>query len=209
MYISVDTQWYRRSVVLPGTYRIVRRTAHFSILCCSVETGRWQVAVLLLLGAVRVACLFRKLRALANEKKSTLRQTKALNKSYAHSFCERKDQRKALYRLRHRAVEAARRKSLEADRDALREMSCQLLARSLANAKNTMVATRFAKWKTELVGLEKKAVGLDGGGSETGDGAAPGGDDGGVAQGTGGSGSGGVVAPSSGGPNPAPGNGNA
>lgn len=39
-----------------------------------------------------------------------------------------------------------------------------MLARSLANAENTMVVTtRCARWKAELASLEK-AVGLDGGG---------------------------------------------
>ena len=50
-----------------------------------------------------------------------------------------------LHRQRDRVVEATRWKSLEADRDARREMGYRLLAQSLTNAETTMVATKFTR----------------------------------------------------------------
>ena len=109
-----------------------------------------------------------RVRALAKEVKSSLRQAKALNKMRADNFRKRRGRQKVIYRLRGRAVEATRRKRLEADRLARLEMGCRLLARSLANAMTTMVATKFARWKAELVG-RPKAVGVD---AEEGNGSA-------------------------------------
>ena len=48
----------------------------------------------------------------------------------------------------------------KADRDSRREMGYRLLAQPLADAMTTMVATKFSRWKAELVGLEK-AVGVN------------------------------------------------
>lgn len=158
-----------------------------------------------------MACHFCKLRAaraglrgLQQEEKPALRQAKALKKSYTHNFRKRGDQQKALYRPRDRVITTTRRKGLEAQRDTRRAMGCRLLARSLSNAKTTMVATRVTRWKVELVDPEK-VVGVDGRGSGM-DGDMVSGD-GGVAQDDEASGVGGVGAPRSG--NPAPGNGNA
>lgn len=79
--------------------------------------------VLLLVLAVRAAYHFRKLHmtkaglhARAKEESSELQQSKGLNNSYADNFRKTRDQRKALYRLRDMAVEASRRKSVEANR---------------------------------------------------------------------------------------------
>lgn len=76
--------------------------------------------------AVRAACYFRKLRvaraglhARGKEEASELQQSKGLNNSYADNFRKSRNQRKALHRLRDMAVEASRRKSLDADRVGL------------------------------------------------------------------------------------------
>lgn len=67
-------------------------------------------------------------RALANEEKSAPRQVKTLNKCYADNFLrkKRRDQRRVLYRLMIRVLEATRRKPLEADRDVRSETGWRL-----------------------------------------------------------------------------------